>query len=344
MKHMQHVKPWVSHLSPYVPGRTVGGMVKLSSNEMSYGPSPKVISGLKRKVKEVFRYPFRDLEVKEALARYVRVRPENIVLGSGSDELLEHLVKTFHGPIASHYPTFVEYPTWAKMHNVEYISSSLNPDFSFDPQRFIRETEGSRLNFLCTPNNPVGSIIDPKDIEKVAQTGRIVAVDEAYSEFWGKTLVPLVKDYPNVIVLKTMAKAFGLAGLRMGYAVAAPEAAEALEKVRAPFNVNYLAHEAALLALKDLPYMRRTVKAIVRGREIVGKAFAKRYRVVPSHANFIFADVSPDTPQGFFEKMMAEKIIVRPQPRFPGFPGSWVRVTIGTSAENRKLVRALGRI
>jgi histidinol-phosphate aminotransferase len=344
MKRVENVKDWVRYLAPYSPGKTVEGAIKLASNENNYGPSPKVLAGIKKSLNKVYMYPYKDAEVKEALAKYAGVGPENIVLANGSDELIELLVKAFKGPIASHYPTFAEYPTYARMHNIPYISSRLNPDFSFDARRFVRETADARLIFLCTPNNPVGSVIEPEDVEKVAKTGKTVAVDEAYSEFWGKSAKDLVCGHPNLIVLRTMSKAFGLAGLRIGYAIAAPEVADALGKVKAPFNVSYVSHEAALFALRDTAYMRRTVGRIVRDRERLAKKLSETYRIVPSSANFILADVSPMQPREFFEAMMRERIVVRPQPPFEGFPGNWVRITVGTSAENRMLFKALDRV
>jgi len=341
---MRHVKDWVQYLRPYSPGKTIEGTIKLASNENNYGPSPKVISGLKKAIPRVYMYPHKDVKVKEALAKYCKVKPENIVVANGSDEMIELLIKAFKGPIGSHYPTFLEYPTYAKMHNIPYISSRLNPDFSFDAKRFIDETQDANLLFLCTPNNPTGSIIEPVDIEEVAKTGKIVAVDEAYCEFWGKTADYLVKKYPNIIILRTMSKAFGLAGMRIGYAIAAPEIAETLEKVKAPFNVNYLSHEAILLALKEVKYMKKTVAKIVKDRKMLKKKISKKYKVMPSQANFLLIDVSPDTPKEFYEKMLKQKIVVRPQPPFDGFPGNWVRITVGTSAQNRKLLKALDKM
>ena len=341
---MEHMKECIKYLAPYSPGKTVEGAIKLSSNENNYGPSPKVLAGLKKSIHKIFMYPHKDEEVKAALARYCGAKPENIVLGNGSDELIELIVKVFHGPIGSHYPTFAEYPTYAKMHDIPYVSSDLGEGFGFEADRFLRETREAKILFLCTPNNPTGTTISRSDVKKVAATGKIVVVDEAYAEFWGVTYADLPSKYPNIIVLKTLAKAFGLAGLRIGYAIAAPDVADALERVKAPFNVNYVAHEAALLAMKDLPYMRRTVKRIVRDRGIVAKALGKRFRVIPSKTNYLLVDVSPMAPSEFFDRMLKEKIVVRPQPRFEGFPGSWVRITIGTSAENKKLVKAAERI
>jgi len=147
-----------------------------------------------------------------------------------------------------------------------------------------------------------------------------------------------------VIILRTMAKAFGLAGLRMGYAIADPELAEALKKVRGPFTTNYLAHEATLLALKDLDYMKKTVARLVHDRKAIEKKLADKYKAVPSNTNFILVDVSPMSAKEFSEKMLEHRIVVRPQPKFAGWEGNYVRITVGTSEENFALADALARI
>jgi len=344
MRHTDYINEWVHKIAPYTPGRTIEGATKLASNENSYGPSPKVIAGLREKLPEIFRYPYKNVHVKEKLAEYCRVKPENIVLGNGSDETIELIIKALKGPVASHYPTFASYPICAQIHNREYLSSNLDPDFSFNVRRFIKETWKANLIFLCSPNNPTGTVIELHDIEEVAQTGKIVVVDEAYFEFYGITAKNLMLQYPNVIILRTMAKAFGLAGLRLGYAISDPELAEALKKVRGPFSTNYLAHEAALLALKDLDYMKKTATRIVQDRKAIEKQLAGRYRVIPSNTNFMLVDVSPMPVKDFYEKMLEQRIVVRPQPKFSGFEGNYVRITVGTSEENFALIDALGRI
>lgn len=344
MRAERYINEWVHKITPYTPGKTIEGMTKLASNENSYGPSPKVVRGLREALPDIFRYPYKNPHVKEKLAKYCRVKSENIVLGNGSDEMIELIIKTFKGPIASHYPTFASYRIFAQIHDRGYLQSSLEPDFSFNAERFIRETRDANLIFLCSPNNPTGTLIPEEDIEEVAKTGKIVIVDEAYYEFSGITVKNLVHEYPNLIVMRTLAKAFGLAGLRMGYAIAAPELAEAIRKVRAPFSVNYLAHEAALLALEDLDYMKRTVSRIVTDRKGIGKRLSEKYRVIPSHTNFILVDVRPRKPEEFAEKLLGHRIVVRPQPDYAGFEGSFVRITVGTSEENYRLLNAIERI
>jgi histidinol-phosphate aminotransferase len=344
MKPTDYLNEWVNRITPYAPGKTIEGTTKLASNENSYGPSPKVIAGLREFVPQVFRYPHKNLHVKEAIADYCRMKPENIVISNGSDEMVELLIKAFKGPVASHYPSFVSYSIYSQILNREYISSALNPDFSFNAQKFIKETWKANLLFMCSPNNPTGTVIDIRDIEEIAQTGKIVAVDEAYFEYHGTTAKNLLLNYSNVIIMRTMAKAFGLAGMRIGYAIADPEIAEAIKKVRGPFTVNYLAQEAAILALKDTDYMKKMVNRVITDRNAIAKRLSEKYKVISSNANFILADVSPLTSREFFEKMMEQKIVVRPQPQFQGFPGNWVRITVGTTEENYKLLDAISKM
>jgi histidinol-phosphate aminotransferase len=341
---MEYVKPWVHKLKPYSPGKTVEGMVKLASNENNYGPSPKVVEGLRGRVGRVYMYPYRDLDVREALAGYVGVGVEGIVLGNGSDELIDLVVRAFKPPVAGHYPTFLEYPAYTRIYGEEYVSVPLNDDFSFNAEVFIREAGRANLLFLCTPNNPTGTIIEREDIIKVVETGRIVVVDEAYYEFCGSTVVDLIPEYGNLIVLRTLAKAFGLAGLRVGYAVCNPDVAGVLGKVKPPFNVNCLAHEAVLLALGDLEYMHDTVERLKADRGMLVRELSKRFRVVPSHTNFVLVDVSPFTAQEFFERMLEQGIVVRPFGSFDGFGGEFVRITVGTGVENGGLVSALEKL
>jgi histidinol-phosphate aminotransferase len=344
MRMNENVNDWVHNIAPYQPGRTIDGMIKLASNENAYGPSPLVIKGLREAIPNIGRYPYKDNEVKEAIAAYAKVKPENIILGNGSDENIELVIKAYRGSVASSYPSFVSYPIYAQMHNRQFLYSSLNPDFTFNREKFIKDTWNANILFLCTPNNPTGMTIDISDIEDIAQTGKIVVVDEAYFEFNGVTAKNLVLQYPNVIVMRTLAKAFALAGLRIGYAIAHEEVAQTLSKVKGPFNVNILAQEAALLALKDLEYMKRCVSRIIQDRKSIETRLVRKFKVFPSQANFLLVDVSPYTSQQFFEKMLDNKIVTRPQPKFHGFEGNYVRITIGTTEENYQLAEAIDRI
>jgi len=341
MDAIDFVNEWVHDLKPYSPGKTIKGAVKMASNENSYGPSPKVVEGLRDKIKDVYRYPHKGREARASLADYAGVKPEQIVLGNGSDEILELIIKAFRGPVASHHPTFLEYPSYARIHHRGYIQSPLEEGFGFDAQRFIDDAEQASLLFLCTPNNPTGTVIEEQDLRRVLDECKPTVVDEAYFEFHGESVVDLLDEYPNLIISRTLAKSFGLAGLRIGYLISSPEIAEAVSKVKAPFNVNYLAHEAVLLALDDVEYMRKTVEAIRRDREKLFDKLNKDFRPIPSETNFILVDVTPYTCGEFFEEMLEQGIVVRRFGRFKGFEGNWIRITVGTERENQKLFKAL---
>ena len=334
-------KPWMSDIIPYEPGQTIPGAIKLASNENSWGPSPKAVKAIKDCAQGVFRYPYMDDCLIEAIGKYCGYKKENIVVGNGSDELIDLLIKSFKGSVASHYPTFLEYPAYSRLYGMRYISSALNDDFSFDADRFISQTKEANILFLCTPNNPTGTTISLEDIKKVADSQKLVVVDEAYHEFCGQTAARLVKKYPNIVILRTFAKAFGLAGLRLGYSISRPETASIIRRAKPPFNVNSMAHQAGLAALSDLEHMRETVSKIVADRSVMEKTLSNRFRTVPSSANFIMFDVSPITCDLFYQKMLKAGIILRKLPPIKGFAGNWMRITIGTTSECEQFVKVL---
>ncbi|MFH1403761.1 MAG: histidinol-phosphate transaminase [Candidatus Altiarchaeota archaeon] len=337
------VKTWINGLDVYKPGKTREGLVKLSSNENNYGPSPRVVESIIEWAPKVGKYPFMDNEVREAIARYAGVNQENVIAGNGSDELIDMIVKTFKGPFAGPYPSFSEYELVAKALGEDYVEVKLEEDFSFNAGRFIKEGGMADTLFLCTPNNPTGGVISREDIVKVLDTGKTVVVDEAYYEFGVESTVDLIDEYENLIILRTFAKAFGLAGLRVGYAIADEETIEALGKVKPPFNVNLLAQISVLAALEDLGYMEECVSRIKKDREALYNALSKRYRTFKSQSNFVLADVSPTTARGFYEKMLDQGFITRVFGKFRGFKGEYVRVTVGKTEENESFINALDK-
>ncbi|HHQ44668.1 MAG TPA: histidinol-phosphate transaminase [Candidatus Altiarchaeales archaeon] len=337
-------KPWIKSLKAYVPGEKIEGCVKLASNENNYGPSPKVTARLKDSLKNIHTYPYKTVEVEKAVAKYAKVKPENIILGNGSDELISLTTLAFKGPALGFTPTFPIYENATRMLGGEYESIPLNPDFSFPLDKFLEKSRKANLLFLCSPNNPSGTVLSEDEVKTVLESGKITVVDEAYFEFCGKSSVKLLKDYPNLIVLRTFAKAFALAGLRVGYGVSSPELIQSLKMVKFPFNVNYLAHEAVLAALDDMDYMNDCVKKIVAGREEISKRLSEKFRIIPSKANFILVDASPMTSQEFYDKMLEQKIVVRKFGKIKGFPGDYVRISVGTDKENKKLTGALEKI
>jgi histidinol-phosphate aminotransferase len=331
-------------LESYVPGEYRPDCIKLASNENNWGPSPKVVETLREWAQKTHIYPYRNRQVRENVAVYAGVDSGNVVLGNGSDEIMDMILKVFKGPAAGSYPSFAIYPFISAVWGETYVEVPLEGDFKFNAERFNQRSKDASILFLCSPNNPTGLGIADDDVKAVLETGKLVVLDEAYAEFAGVSRAEWVRDYPNLIVLRTMAKAFALAGLRIGYAVAGEELAAALSRVRMPFNVNSLAEAAAVAALADIPYMRKCVNAINRDRDRIYEALNGRFNAVKSDANFVMADVSPMSAQQFFDRMLAENIIVRKLGRFRGYPGEYVRVSPGTAEETDRFLEALQRI
>jgi len=340
----EYVKSWIDSLPDYTPGETIPGCIKLASNENNYGPSPNVVSRIKEEASRVHMYPHRGVEVKKALADYVDVESECIVVGNGSDELMELALKILDGNSLGFYPSFSQYRRYSLIYGAGYSHVDLEDDFSFPLQRFLEAARDFEILFLCTPNNPTGTVIEEKDLREVLGLGKPTIVDEAYFEFHGESMVDLIDEYPNLIVLRTMAKAFGLAGLRAGYAVTSPFLAKSLSKVKSPFNVNMLAEEAILAALDDQEYMRDCVDKILRDRGKIKEKLSERFEVTSSESNFLLFDVSPMSADEFYERMLDEGIIVRRFGSFKGFDGEYCRVTVGTEEENQRLLEALDNI
>ena len=343
-KTSKFLKPWIENLEQYVPGEAREGYIKLASNENNYGPSPQVIKAIKDNAGFVYKYIPSDIMLTEKIAEYCGVNPENVIAGNGSDEVIDMIFKTFNGPVLSFYPSFSEYKIYSELLNEKYCDITLESDFSFDVNKFIEASTDANILVLCTPNNPTGEIIKREYIEQVLCEGKITVVDEAYFEFSGESIVDLIKDYENLIVIRTFSKAFALAGLRAGYAIGNEKIIRYLYRVKPPFNVNSLAQVAAITALDDLDYMNDIVNRILGDRKILEKELGKRFRIFPSHANFILIDVSPITADEFYGKLLKNKIIVRNFGRFKGFDGEYIRITIGTNEENEKLVEVLNRI
>lgn len=339
------IKPWVDGVVSYVPGKTIEGCVKLASNENNFGPSPKVIAALNKAASCVNTYPYKDVLLREALAKYCgNYSADDVILGNGSDELIDLILKAFKGPLYTFSPTFASYSIYARMLNEKYQETRLNADFSFPLDEFIAGSKDAGIIFLCTPNNPTGTILSEKEIREVLDEGKPTVVDEAYYEYCGKTILPLLKDYDNLIVTRTLAKAFGLAGLRIGYAIANPDTIRVLLKVKPPFNVNILAQEAALAALSDVPYMKDAVEKTIKERDTLYKNIMKRFSAVPSYTNFILVNTMPMPAKEFYEKLLAAGFVVRQLGKFPGFSGEYCRITVGTPEQNKKLTSALERI
>jgi histidinol-phosphate aminotransferase len=354
------VKPWVQKLEPYVPGKPIeelerelgiANAVKLASNENPLGPSPRAVEAIWNMAERVHRYPdggcFR---LRQALSARLDVAPEQLVFGTGSDEILELLAKCFIGPsdeVVYAWPSFAMYPIVTQGMGATSVRIPLDADFVHDLGA-MREaiTTRTRLVIVCNPNNPTGTSVGAAAFDRFAASlpeNVVLAIDEAYVEYARRPDFPdglaWVRRRPGTCVLRTFSKIYGLAGLRVGYAVADRELAGYLERARHPFNVNVIAEAAALAALDDHEHVERARRTNADGFEFLTRELRRLgLETWPSDANFLLASA----PGGSYERLLREGVIVRPMAGF-GLPNH-VRITIGTAEENERLVKALERL
>jgi histidinol-phosphate aminotransferase len=329
-----------------VPGRAVPGAVKLASNEVPYGPLPGVAEAIAEAAAGAHRYP--DLAVvalREALADRYGVDPERVATGCGSVALAEHLIRAACLPgdeIVYAWRSFEAYPIIAATAATTSIRVPNTVEHGHDlPAMANAVSDRTRLIFVCNPNNPTGTAARRAELDAFLDAvpdDVLVVIDEAYREFVTDRAVPdalaSYSDRPNVVVLRTLSKAWGLAGLRIGYLVAQPEVAATVRKVITPFSTSVVAQAAALAALRASDEMTRRVALVVSERERVLNALHKVAPDVPdSQANFVWLPLGERAVE-FAAGCEREGLIVRP------FPGDGVRVTIGTPEENDQFLAA----
>jgi histidinol-phosphate aminotransferase len=350
--------PQLRDIAVYEPGKPIEetarelgtdpeAITKLASNENPLGPSPKAVEAMHAALENAHLYPDGSgFYLCKAIAAKLDLAPENVILGNGSNEVLEFLGHAFLNPgddvITSKY-AFIIYKLLATSFAGRTIEAP-TPNFQQDLGRMLRAiTPKTRLIFIPNPNNPTGTLIAQRDIETFmlrVPEQIIVVFDEAYFEFLDDPpdTLRFIREGRNVIVLRTFSKIHGLAGLRIGYAIARTDIVEVLHRTRQPFNVNSIAQAGALAALEDDAHLRETKRVIDEGRAYLQQQLATlNIPFVPAVANFIMANVGDGC--AVFEKLLNRKIIVRPLKGY-GLP-EWVRISVGTMEENRKLIAAL---
>ena len=361
MKKMNLIKKSVFNITPYVAGKPIEEtkrqlrlkqVIKLASNENPLGASPKAIAAIKKNLSSINRYPdAQGFYLKRKIAKDLRVCPECIVLGNGSDEIIDIIIKTFVEPdenIVTADNTFLEYDIVSKV-NAKKISTVPLKYFKYDLGGIIRKiNKKTKIVFIANPNNPTGTYVTKCELEdflKKLPKNVILVLDEAYDVFID------VDDYPfgvnyfnknNVIVMKTFSKAYGLAGLRVGFALARPEFTCFMERVRQPFNVNLLAQAAAIAALDDKKFLSRTKKNNLEGKKFLCDTLSNLgFAYIPSVANFILIDIGKDC-SAVFKDMLKLGLIVRDMKQY-GLD-NFIRVTIGTRKENEKFIKVLRKV
>jgi len=363
-KNLQELaRSCILDLRPYKGGkpipeveREVGitGAVKMASNENPLGPSPRALEAISRYLLNIHYYPDGSgYYLKEKLSRLWGLKPSQFIIGNGTNEIIELMVRAFLNPgeeaiIAE--PSFVVYRMVVKIMDGVPVMIGLR-NFTHDlPAMANAVTPCTKLVFICNPNNPTGTVVshdEVKDFMGKIPEDIMVVFDEAYYEYVEREDFPLTLDYilqsRNVIILRTFSKVYGLAGLRIGYGIAREEMVELLDKIRQPFNVNALAQEAALAGLDDEEHVRKSQEVNRLGKRFLYQAFEKLgLSYVPSQANFVLVDFGREASE-ICQRLLYEGIILRPMTGF-NLPANFVRITIGTEEHNQRLFSALKKI
>lgn len=360
MSNSLPVNPALRELPVYQPGRPIEevarelgldarDVIKLASNENPLGPSPAAIVAMERVLQSLHLYPDGNaFYFKRKLADSLGVEPGNLILGNGSNEIIEFVGHALMAPgsdvIVSQY-CFAVYPIVTRLFGANLITvPAIN--YGHDLKGMIRAiTPQTRVLFVANPNNPTGTLAAREDIVTLLNEippHVLLVMDEAYIEFLAEPvdLLPFIQGdlKPNLLLMRTFSKIYGLAGLRLGYGIARPDLVAALEKVRQPFNINSLAQAGAMAALDDTEHVMRT-----RANNFEGIRFLERglhqlgLRFIPSAANFILVKV--DDGQKVFEQLQAQGVITRPMGGYhlPEF----IRISVGTPRENERCLAAL---
>lgn len=352
---------YIESLSPYQPGLPIelvarnygldpGNIIKLASNENPWGMSPKAKVALALAAQEVHRYPDQ-YGLTRALAKKLGVEPGAIVLGNGSNDVLDLVARTFLSQgdqaISSQY-AFAIYPIVTQAAGAQNVIVPAN-NYGHDLGVMLAAvTPQTKVIWLANPNNPTGTFVPYKEVRSFlagVQASVLVVLDEAYYEYLDDTeqsnAIEWIGEFPNLVIIRTFSKVYGLAGLRIGYGVASPEVAELLNRVRQPFNGNVLALAAATAALEDDAFVAQSRRNNVVERERLVRAFADmKLGSLPAHGNFVTIKV-PNAAE-VHQSLLRKGIIIRPLVA-SGMP-EHLRITVGTPADNKRLLTALHKI
>ncbi len=358
------VKPNILSVKSYVPGKPIEeverelgikNVIKLASNENCFGPSPLAVAAIRKALRKINRYPdSASFYLKKKLAGILGVAENSLIFGNGSDEIITLVVKTFLGEgdeVVIARPTFLIYEIAAHLQNAKIKIVPMNKEFKYDLKEMKKAiTPNTKLVIIANPDNPTGTYVTKKEFDEFLSglpEKLLIFLDEAYFEFAKYSF----KDYPDgldyiknprVILARTFSKAYGLAGLRIGYGISSTEIISYMERLREPFNINLLAQAAALAALDDKAFLKKTIYHVETQREFLYSALRKMgLEYVRSATNFIIVNVGKDC-KTVFNDLLKEGIIVRDMKAWG--MDSFIRVTIGTKTENRRFAEALGKV
>jgi histidinol-phosphate aminotransferase len=285
-------------------------------------------------------------KLKKAIASMWRMKPEQMILGNGSDELIQAIILAFGGPVLVPVPTFAMYEITSRALAQNVVTVPLNEEFDLDADLMLKKAKGSkaRVIFLACPNNPTGNRFSEKELKKILdRANAAVVIDEAYFSFSNKTWLPLLKKYPNMILLRTLSK-IGFAGLRIGVLTASQNVIDELNKIRLPYNINSLSQAVGVAALRHNDVISRQISLLISERERLYNAMSRLPGVTayPSETNFIMIRTAVDA-SGVHKKLKQAGILIKNLNK-PGPLKNCLRVTIGTPAENKEFLNSLKTI
>ncbi|MBU3979479.1 histidinol-phosphate transaminase [Patescibacteria group bacterium] len=352
----QLIRSDIAQIAPYVPGtsaqnlakkygQNIKQLIKLNANENPYGVSPFV----KKALKDLFYnyYPTPDYPIlRLALSKYTNTKEENIIVGSGSDELIYLLLRAVlleKDKVIICPPTFGIYEIATKLSRGIIVNVPTNKNFTINLPAILKSCSDEKVKvvFFCNPNNPTGNLIPKEEIIEILKTGKLVIVDEAYYEFSKMTLSPLLPLYENLIILRTLSKWAGLAGLRIGYGIMSPKIVNELMKIKSPFNINIAAEGAALATFKDISFAKQSIQKIISERERVYKRLKciQNLQVYKSYGNYIFVQTQKEDYKSLRKAFEKNKIALRYYPAI----NNGIRITIGKPKQNNKVLAVLFR-
>lgn len=326
--------------------------IKIDANESPYNIldelGPLIIKELASN--ELNRYPDSEaVKLKKKIANYTGVSAENIMCGNGSDELLKVIIDCFVDKgdvVVTHSPSFVMYKLLTQIAGGKFIEVSGDESFSIDIDNIISTANenAAKIIFLCNPNNPTGVVIPKEEIIKVLEsTSSIVVVDEAYYEFYGETIIDKLEEYERLIVLRTLSKGFGLAGLRIGYGAACSRTMNILNRVKPPYNINSISQCIGEIVLDNRDIIQKNIEAIKseRNKLFIELESIKDIKALPSGSNFIL--IRTNKYESLMEKFKEEKIKIKGFGK-QGVLQNCIRLTIGTEEENKRVLKLLKEV
>ena len=353
--------PQLRDLVVYEPGKPIeetareldvdpNAIIKLASNENPLGPSPKALDAMRDALEHAQLYPDGGVfYLREALAATLNFKRENIILGNGSNEIIEFLGHAFlnrDDEVITSAHAFIAYKLIATLFDARTIETP-SPDYRHNLDAMLDAiTPKTKMIFIANPNNPTGTLLAQDKIDNFmarVPENTVTVFDEAYFELLNDPPDALryVREGRNIVVLRTFSKIHGLASLRVGYGIASRDLIDVLQKTRQPFNVNGIAQAGALAALNDQAYQRKTKEVVDAGRAYLEEQFRDmQLGLVPGAANFVMVNVRDGA--AVFKKLLAHKIIVRPLKGY-NLP-EWVRISVGTMEQNKKCIAALKEV